>query len=329
MKLYRVSDIQVSEVLEKMYDLALFASGYEERCTHIARRLAKERIANTIVLGFKEINHNEQRFKNDLYFAEFWSNKQVELSTNDDGAIYTSIQQVARHSVDKLHILVDYSSMSRLWYAGVLNWARFALGIKEIIIDFVYAVGDHSHFGSPMVITDFLCIPGCEGGAVPIYKSVAVFGLGFEGLAALCVLDRLEPDEVYVYLANPAAYAEYTQKTESQNIELINQARAKLELPLTSVENTFRHLAELISPHRSKADITFIPMGPKPHVLAAILLSLRFEEVACLRVSGKRDKPEDVGTTGEIVATRVHFKIRQPKQISIINKANIQPAHKT
>ncbi|MFA6472503.1 MAG: hypothetical protein WCU00_10720, partial [Candidatus Latescibacterota bacterium] len=77
-----------------------------------------------------------------------------------------------------------------------------------------------------------------------------------------------------------------------------------LELPLASIEVCYRHLAETIAPHRPDGEITLVPMGPKPHVLASILIAMRFQEVACLRVSFAPN-PIDVKPTGEIVATRV------------------------
>ena len=42
-------------------------------------------------------------------------------------------------------------------------------------------------------------------------------------------------------------------------------------------------------PHRPDGEITLVSMGPKPHVLASILVAMRFQEVACLRVSGTPD----------------------------------------
>ena len=60
----------------------------------------------------------------------------------------------------------------------------------------------------------------------------------------------------------------------------------------------------MISPQRPDGEITLVPMGPKPHVLAAILVAMRFQEVACLRVSGE-SYPLDVKATAEIMATRV------------------------
>jgi len=85
------------------------------------------------------------------------------------------------------------------------------------------------------------------------------------------------------------------------------KTKAVLEMPLASIESCYRHLAETIAPHRPDGEITLVPMGPKPHVLASILIAMRFQEVACLRVSGAPN-PINVWPTGEIVATRVIVK---------------------
>jgi hypothetical protein len=124
-------------------------------------------------------------------------------------------------------------------------------------------------------------------------------------MTALSVLDRLEADTVYTFLAIGGS-SEHIEKIRNNNKELINSHKTKgnLELPLASVENCYRHLAETIAPHRPDGEITLVPMGPKPHILASILVAMRFQEVACLRVSGA-PAPQDVNPTGDIVATRV------------------------
>jgi len=196
--------------------------------------------------------------------------------------------------------------MSRHWYATVLNWARFAASNKDIIIDFVYSMGKYDEAKKPMVIRSMASIQGCEGRAYRLRESIAVFGLGFHGLATLAVLDQLEADTVYAFLASPGSSKKYVAKAREINKDLINDNRTKalLELPLASVEKCYRLLAETIAPHRPDGEITLVPMGPKPHVLASILIAMRFQEVACLRVSGA-PSPIDVRPTGDIVATRV------------------------
>jgi hypothetical protein len=309
-KLYRVSDIPVEEVVSSVYDVGFFASGYEERCTHVARLVPPTAVNNPIILGFSELFNERQRLENDLFFDKRWTTNRINISGNDDQQVLVCLRALVAPSLRRLRLLVDYSSMSRLWYSAILNWARYVEGLSEITVDLLYSVGDHRKAKrTPMGIKDILALPGYEGATGPRANSVAVFGLGFDSLATLCVLDRLEPDICYSYYASPAAFDDYPERVRSANQEMIAaHSQRTLELPLSSVEQTFRYLVELITPHRGEANIIFVPMGPKPHVLATLLVAMRFREVGCLRVSGQRTAPEDVGTTGAVVATRMEFR---------------------
>ena len=306
MRSIQVLDTDFDSVCEERYHVALFASGYESRCIHLPGLIDPTIIANSLVFGFMEEPHSGKREDNDRFFLERWNREPITLSGDDEKPIYEHLDEHASSLSGPLHILIDYSSMSRLWYAAVLNWARFGASVKNVIIDFIYSMGRYEQEQQPMVIRGMVSIPGCEGRAYRLRESVAVFGLGFHGLAALCVLDRLEADTVYAFLASRGSSEEYISKTRENNKELISNLKTKevLELPLASVENCYRHLAETIAPYRQDGEITLVPMGPKPHVLASILVAMRFQEVACLRVSGA-PAPQDVKPTGDIVATRI------------------------
>lgn len=306
MRSIQVLDIDFASICEELYDVSIFASGYESRCIHVPGIIDPDNITSPLVFGFTEEPQSGNRPQNDQFYEEKWHHTPIPLSGDDEKPIYVNLEKHTESLTGPIHILLDYSSMSRLWYAAVLNWARFASSGRDVIIDFAYAMGKYEEEKRPMVIKDMVSIPGCEGRAYRLRESVAVFGLGFHGLATLCVLDRLEADTVYVFLAAPGSSEEYVAKTRKINDDLISSHKTKavLELPLASVEACYRHLAETIAPHRPDGEITLVPMGPKPHVLASILVAMRFQEVACLRVSGAPD-PLDVKPTGEIVATRV------------------------
>lgn len=306
MQVRRATDLSFERVKSESYDLALFASGYEARCTFVASQLDARTVRQAIVLGFSALQDHPDRQRHDDYFASRWAPRQHVIDGSDDGSIYPLLQAGMPQGTRSAKVLVDYSSMSRLWYAGVLNWARFACDAEEIALDFVYAAGEYPEGDTPKVIRDILCIPGCEGGPAPLYRSVAVFGLGFDSLASLCVLDRLEPDLVYSYVAE-GSRPEYGQRVREANAEIIALSKATLELPLKSVEQAYRYLAELIEPHRADADTILVPMGPKPHVLAAILLAMRFPQVSCLRVS-RVDRPEAISASGDVFCCRVELK---------------------
>ena len=140
--------------------------------------------------------------------------------------------------------------MSRLWYAGILNWARYANSADETVVDFVYALGKYEDNDLPMVIEDMVSIPGCEGGALQSQHSVAIFGLGFNGWASLSVLERLEADHVYAFIASPGASPDYLERVRRTNKDFLDKPRVKrhvLELPLKSVETAYRFLSELVA----------------------------------------------------------------------------------
>lgn len=309
MTLYRVVDASAPLIRATRFDCAFFASGYELRSTHIARQLDRRRCEAPVVIGFEELAESEERKENDNYFGQQWA-RPIVISGADDQALYQMLRErFAGIERDHIRILVDYSSMSRVWYAAILNWARYADQFAKITVVLLYAVGEHREPVPPMRIQEIVSIPGCEGSGTPLSKSVALFGLGFDGLASLCVLDCLEPDTVYAFLASPSSFKDYPFQARLQNQELIEtHARKTFGLPLDSVEQAFGQLSEIISPHRKDADITAVPMGPKPHVLASVLLSMRFEEVGCLRVAGQRTKQETVTALGPVVATEVEFR---------------------
>lgn len=308
MNIYRVNDASFDEVAGAQYDAIFVASGYEQRCTCVSKRLNPKHFRNVAILAFNALTDSPERIEHDGYLQSRWGTEQRELSAEDESPLYDLLRDLSARGGHLTKILVDYSSMSRLWYAAILNWARYASGSKELTIDFAYAIGVYEENGPPMIIQDMLAVPGCEGGALRLEKSVAIFGLGFNGWASLCVLERLEADLVYAFLASPAADDRYPAQVLEKNQDFLEETKTHekvLKFPLRSVEGSYRYLSELIAPHRGEDIITLVPMGPKPHVLASILVSMRFPEVSCLRISAKRERPENVAPTGEIMVTRV------------------------
>jgi hypothetical protein len=305
----RVLDNDLDTVCKEQYDVCLFASGYESRCIHLPGILDPRAVTSPLVFGFTEEARSQNRPYNDAVFSEKWKRPPIPLSSDDEKPIYEHLSNSTRSIDGPIRILLDYSSMSRLWYAAVLNWARFAASGRRVTIDFIYSIGKYKEVDHSFVIRSMVSVPGCEGRAYRLRESVAIFGLGFYGLATLCVLDHLEADTVYAFLAADEGRAEYVTRTRDTNKDLIQNPKTKavLGLPLASIETCYRNLAETIAPHRPDGEITLVPMGPKPHVLASILIAMRFPEVACLRVSSAPNAM-DVEPTGDTIATRVIIK---------------------
>ena len=211
MRLVQVEDTLLPEVLNTEYDLAIFSSGYEARCAHGPQQLECARIATPLIIGFEALTDNEQRKTNDKYFDQQWSKDRLLMAADDEGPLFARLAELNLTARPRLRILVDYSSMSRLWYAGLLTWVRLLTSVEECQIDFVYSVGKYDDNLRPIVINEILAIPGFEGGALRRGLCIAVFGLGFYGVMTQCVLEALEPDIVYAIIANPAADESYPE----------------------------------------------------------------------------------------------------------------------
>lgn len=181
MSIHQVTDCLFSELHRETYDVGVFASGYESRCIFVPKILKEVNVKTPVVLGFKDLADTEPRLMHDDYFRNQWKTEPKIASAGNDFVVQALLNRVMSDGAVINKVLVDCSSMSRLWYSGILNWARYGNRPNETVIDFVYALGKYESKDVPMVIEDMVSIPGCEGGALRSQQSLAIFGLGFNG----------------------------------------------------------------------------------------------------------------------------------------------------
>ena len=75
------------------------------------------------------------------------------LKGNDIKGIIPILRTIINEQ-DEFRLLVDYSSMSRLWYSGLLYWVKNNSINKRITIDFLYAIGKYPIDYPPTVEID-------------------------------------------------------------------------------------------------------------------------------------------------------------------------------
>lgn len=295
------------------YDLAIFASGFEARATNILK-LTSVRPRSCRVLGFSNDRETLSRKTNDQVFSDAGWAVDIVPETEADQYIYEMLNH-AHSSCDsrETRILVDYSVMTRAWYGAILNWAAALDDGTAVQIDFAYSHGDYARKFGPLKIEDIVSLSGFEGISSGARSTTAFFGLGFDKYATLSVLDRIEPDDVYCFVARSGDSADSADYVLSENSEVVDAAQGKVfSLPIASVAESFRIICEHVSiieddPSQRDTEIAIVPMGPKPHVLASLLAAQRMPRVACLHVKGERAEPVEVKATGIVTACRVEF----------------------
>jgi hypothetical protein len=303
-----VRSITIDSCQSTSYDLAIFASGYEERATYLARQLDSSAIERSLVLGFTSIPDAPVRKGNDEYFSMKWS-EPIPCAPDDDRPIYRALSSLQPKRA--LSVLVDYSSMSRDWYAAVLNWLATSEYRHTIQVDFGYSIGTTIAPFEPLPILDVTTVPGFEG--ISLKNRVVLFlGLGFDPLAPMAVLERMEPSRVLAFLAAPGAAEWYVQECLRVNASILEEYvedRAILRLPLNDIPRSVSLLAEAAAPLLTHSRVVFVPMGPKPHVLATFLTCLRLPEASVLHVRSQRNRPDLLSPTGDFVLSRVEWPL--------------------
>ena len=313
MQQIEVTDLSFdTEMKSARYDCYIVGVGFESRTEHILDRLRKADVmaSHALVLVFPDVNGSERVGKICAIIESISPQVDVKtVGTNSQSEIWKLLRERFQ-APGSVRILIDYSSMSRAWYAAMLSWfwenSRLHLSCQ---LDFLYALGKYSKdfAEKEVVIDDIEIVPGCAGEMFRHSRTVAVFGLGFYGYMSLCACEQIEPDVLYTFSTTENPIEGFCIEESAGNRELVQRASKSFKLSVTSVASAYRCLSEISAIHLNKGDeVILAPMGPKPHVLAAVLVSLANRRVCTLRVRHEQYK-SDVEASGPIIATRIKF----------------------
>jgi hypothetical protein len=309
-----VEDIPYGELISSKYDLAFFSLGYEERCLEVPSILEQSKVKKTIILEYNEHKNDSTRMDVNSFYKEYWPKSvRVEKSHSDASDIYNEIiKAISDQPIDTpLRVLIDYTSMSRVWYSSILNILTKHIDIPSII-DFTYTNGYYHDVNLNVELGDLKIIPGCEGSALTKKDTAAIFMLGFDKNGPRRLFNTIDPSKCYGVIASPAASHEYVGKSIDENRQFIDHHLGGeanlLHLPINSLSICYEQLLQVINPLLDKFNVTIIPFGPKPHILAAILCGMNHNSVTCMYSEYIRQTTSRVESRGEITISRVTRK---------------------
>ncbi|MFZ7133959.1 MAG: hypothetical protein ACOWWR_16550 [Eubacteriales bacterium] len=306
MKSFTITDIDQSQIIQNSYDICFFASGFEPRATASCK--AYQLHGKKIILYYElEPETGCQIAKENISYFKTVSEDIICIKSTDDYYLSQKIIEVI-NTIDAncLKVFVDYTSMSTTWYSTIF-YILFNLGI-HCEIDFSYTIGKHQEDFPPIPINDIVPLPGFSAVQSDFsYTSTVIMGLGFNSAVAEAIYDHMEPDELFTYIANPGAFENYAKRANDVNNHLISTySNDHFDLPLRSVENSYRILAELVNYLSTQnKTISFVSLGPKPQRLTAMLICSTFTNASYLKTLGPANTNNFPEAIGEYVLTRV------------------------
>ncbi len=320
MKRIQITDETAERAFSKAYDWFVVGVGNETRIDCVLNKLISDRVSigKILALYYPTIQDERKTLVSKL-LSQIVPTKcrliETTIESDNTQMIYSLLQD--HFSIDSnVSLLIDYSSMSRVWYAALLLWFREQKQLRACFT-FLYSKGKYTMETAKkeVVISDIKIVPGCEGESYRRGKTALILGLGFYGYMSLCVCEQMEPDIIYTILTPENPVEGFDIANQDGNKELINRAAASFQVPLLSVESAYRCMMDVATLHLVDNDeVTIVPMGPKPHVLAAVLAALADRRICTLRV--RHDHyDDDIQASGIIVSTIVEFvEIVMPKK---------------
>lgn len=283
-------------------DLFIAASGYETRATSIPKKFQHLK-CKKIAFGFKEHSRDLSRPANDKYFKEH--NFSLIIQKSHATPDFTKIFEA--FDLERIHVLIDISVMTKDWYHGLLKYLHKFLDFKHFHLRIVYCPALYNEPGrlkKKITIQKFTFLDEFLDRPKEKKKTAMILGLGSEKGISNKVFEQIQPDLSYLMYADPAVEKRYVEDVLVSNHEMINKTpiRYLKGYPLTDTEKIFRILLDIILPLRQAYHIIIVPRGPKIFSLLSMVLQISYPDVElyypAYKVNQIKDrKPYDRFTT--------------------------------
>jgi hypothetical protein len=291
------------------FDLCLVGCGYESRSAFLAERLEQAHARSRIALAFTERKvlsrkRNEKTLRKLGY-------KEHGATGNDMSEVKPVLDAALDMNADRAAIFIDYSCMTRVWYAGILEYFRkLNAGLKNVELFFAYAAASYAKPAGPSPNAFMGPMPGFVRLAAPDRGSALVIGLGYETERALGLVEYVEAASTYAFYTEPAIDCSYVNTVKRNNKLLFDRLGSDrlIPFPLADLRTTGVLLSSLCLGLSRRHRVILAPLGPKPFSLLCLLLAIQFDSLDVWRVSsGQQQAPVDRKPTGDVILCKVTF----------------------
>jgi hypothetical protein len=273
------------------FDLGIFVSSYEERCTAVARQKSLH-LQEARIVRFQD---TEERFDQEL--RAFLGQKadhlgpdvqgMVEDLRGMGGQIHAALTDIYLAKGQPLNVFVDMTCLERYYLLFILGNC-LGMGICRRIV-FFYSEGRYEKTDGDYIFTqgeyEPVNVPFFEGKHNPGWRRFYLVSAGFEGGRALRFVTKQEPSRISVLMPHPGFHREYSRQTFQKNRSLLEEYRVPLQqivrAPAGDAIAAWNALAKPCL-YKDGENTSFLCFGTKPHTLGLGLRALLHPEVEVL-----------------------------------------------
>lgn len=277
---------QVSkEVLESVeFDLFIAATGFEERCCWLINKFniqAKKKIALVSSNNHRSLfkNKNTKIFrKNSFSF--------IDISLDENDALIKFFEEFLESILNnKLKILIDYSGMTKVWYAGIVNFLSSLEDTSynfQIYFSYTPVEKFKAKKAKPIKLIESLNHPLRT--KKNDKETTLIIGLGIEPGKIDYLREKIKPKKIILLYPDPA-YKSYVELLFEVNKDIIAEVdmRNMINYPLYDIDKTNEILTDLILDQRLNSNIIIASLGNKSFSLLSMLIALRYPDIEILK----------------------------------------------
>lgn len=260
-------------------DVVICCCGYEERSTSLLQYHGDTmvKVQHRYALSFslpndKRLQSNRKKFR-DFGFTL------IEItgteSLNDRYKIYDSILE-AIEPKDNLNILVDYSSMNREWYGGLLLYFEKlnADNFNNIVCYFYYCIPEYKgNVDSKYSISAIKPLAGFCNISIPSMPMSLAIGLGSEEKVLYGLHQFADVDSSYAHYYYTNNQHIFDEKDKYRQLLNSIDASQKHEYELSNLVPVFNSLCDIYQMIKRESRMTIISCGPKPFTLLSLVFA--------------------------------------------------------
>lgn len=314
MKLISNQQVTEEQLDEIKFDISYFACGYEKRSIFFK---SKHNIESkfSYVLEFEK--EARLKTKENKLFYEKDSECNFVLAEGESGVEIINTLNVFFKTCEEsdINILIDYSSMTSIWFSSFLNYFNCYFKdskIKRVNLFYAYS---HSIYTGPLKGESLaLSVDPLEGFSnisIPDKPTALIIGLGYEKDKATGLAQYLDA-ESYVFISDSSYAEEFSQTVKVENSVLLTEVKKEniFEYPILNLKIAAKLLHTLIVDLAQSHRIVLAPCGPKIFSLLCLIESIKVENTDVWRISSSKasktavDKEPD----GKISIYRVIFE---------------------
>jgi hypothetical protein len=271
-----IAELSTSEMVKMPFELGVWAAGFEARSTWLVKS------------SFRPLQVGE------WHYAEFVEHRDAHsalngrasrlgvllggrpASTNDDGHWLLVWRRLLNECYSRygrpLRLFVDYSSMPRTVYGTLL--VECMRGSRSLIdsITLAYVPGDHaSNIEGSRVVEGLRGLVGTEGASNRDGPAAFILGLGYDGALAESVVELFQVSHYSCFYGDPGVLPNSVERVLSANADLIEGSDIVETAAAHSIAAAMGVVMKLHRWYADRRDVLVVPLGPKPHVVGALL----------------------------------------------------------